>query len=88
VGGLHFDLQFKDLSANSNYKEKERVTQTENKPFVTSIQWSGVKFGNFSLKLYVGFQWPGHTKRTTDADTGGLDDTEKTWTNAEMDIKL
>jgi hypothetical protein len=88
VGGLRFDFQFSDDSANNNYTEKKGITQTKNQAFVTALRWSGLKFGGFSLAPTVAFQWPGYTKQVTDADTGGADDTEETWENAALDVKL
>jgi hypothetical protein len=88
VGGLRFDLRFDDNTANSNSKAKEGVTQTQNQAFVTALRWSGVKFGDFSLKPTLAIQWPGYTKQVTDADTGDYDSKREDWKDAALDVKL
>jgi hypothetical protein len=89
VGGVRLDFAFNDGSSpNNNYVEKKGNTYTENKAFVTAVRWSGVKFGEFSLKPTVAFQWPSYAKKVSNADPAPDVDTEEAWDKAALDIKL
>lgn len=87
VGGLRLDFAFKDKPANNNYKQKEGNTVTENQAFITAIRWSGLRFGNFSLRPTAAFQWPGYKKTVADEVASGSD-TQEEWKSAALDVKL
>jgi hypothetical protein len=88
VGGLRFDLAFADSAANTLTKDKEADTFTENKTFITALRWSGLKLGAFSLRPTVAFQWPEYAKKVSTADPTPDVDTEESWENAALDVKL
>jgi hypothetical protein len=89
LGGLRLDFAFNDSPANSNSKTKNGNTVTQNQTFVTAVRWSGLKFGDFSLKPTLAIQWPSLTKTVDNSDTPPLaDDTVKEWKDAALDLKL
>jgi hypothetical protein len=89
LGGLRLDFAFNDNSSNNNYKQKKGNTVTENQTFITAVRWSGLKFGDFSLKPTLAFQWPALTKTVNNSDPAPpADDTVKEWANAALDFKL
>jgi hypothetical protein len=64
-----------------------RVTQ--NQTFVTAVRWSGLKFGELSLKPTLAFQWPAYTKTVDNSDSVlEGDDTVKEWNDAALDLKV
>jgi hypothetical protein len=87
IGGLRLDFAFDDSQANKNSIAKKGNTVTQNQPFITAIRWSGLKFGDFSLKPAVAFQWPDYTKTVADTVASGSD-TEEEWKKAALDVKL